>query len=345
MDKSSWTSKNILLSATVAGLTMAGLVAAAGPDDNGVEITNVSVAPIDLRAGVRFNPRTSLQTIPGTNNSPDAPFPAAPDIPIEGLSNPPALNSARVSLSPVTVARSGGFRLNKPKLEREFELARGRMVTNQLAARGIPGAILAAIDQVPRQNFVSRLSVVQAYDDKPLDIGFDRTIESPYVVASVAEQLNPKASDRVLEIGTGSGYQTAVVSLLVKEVYSIETHEILARRAQVELQRIGYTNNVFLRTGEIAQGWLEAAPFDAIILNGTPDQITGALKDQLKAGGRLIIPVGADSNLQVMQKTGDQLVIVATKPVRPAPVDANKVDLPFADRKSAAPLYMPPAQQ
>ncbi len=127
-----------------------------------------------------------------------------------------------------------------------MKTARERMISEQLVARGIANqAVLAAMRKVPR--LLPYEVATNAFEDKPVDIRYGRTVESPYVVASVAEQFNPnpKTSDRVLEIGTGSGYQTAVLSLVVKEVYSVETNAILARRAEVDLQSLGYTNNIF----------------------------------------------------------------------------------------------------
>jgi len=154
-------------------------------------------------------------------------------------------------------------------------------------------------------------------------------IESPYAVAAVADQLDPKSTDRILELGTGSGYQTAVLSLLVKEVYTIEHSKNFAERSRVNLQRLGYTNNVFVREGDLAQGWPEAAPFDAIVVNNSElDAFPDVALQQLKEGGRLILPVAKDGTLHSMRKFGSQIVNESSRPVRLPPAAANNVELP-----------------
>src|SRR6266496_4174151 len=153
-------------------------------------------------------------------------------------------------------------------------------------------------------------------------------IESPYAVAAVADQLDPKPTDRLLELGTGSGYQTAVLSLLVKEVYTIEDSKNFAERSRVNLHRLGYTNNVFVKEDDLAQGWPEAAPFDAIVVNSEFDAIPDVVLQQLKEGGRLIVPVAQDGNLHSMRKFGSQIVHESSRPVRLSPAPADNVELP-----------------
>jgi len=211
-----------------------------------------------------------------------------------------------------------------------FEAARGRMVTNQIAGpgRGIANPkILDAMMKVPRHNFVPAINLSEAYEDKPLDTGYGRLLESPYLVASVADQLDPKPTDRVLEIGTGPGYLAAVLSVLVQEVYTIDTNADLVHAVEVNLQRTGCTN-VFLRSAELAQGWPEAAPFDAIVVNDNPELIEAVLKNQLKEGGHIIFAGAPDGHLYSMRKSGSQFVHVTSRPVRLSPAAANNVELP-----------------
>src|SRR5439155_16922682 len=149
-----------------------------------------------------------------------------------------------------------------------------------------------AMAKVPREEFVSPDSRAMSYEDGPLPIGYDQTISQSYIVAFMTEQLPPKPSDRVLEIGTGSGYQAAVLAELVAEVYTIEIAEPLAKNAEATLQRLGY-KNVHVKAGDGYSGWLEHAPFDSIIVTCAPERVPQPLIDQLKEGGRMIIPVGA----------------------------------------------------
>ena len=212
--------------------------------------------------------------------------------------------------------------------EADDAAARKRMVKQQLAApeRGITNArVLAALGQVPRHEFVPVALRAQAYDDRPLPIGFEQTISQPFIVAFMTEQLDPKPTDKVLEIGTGSGYQAAVLAELVREVYSIEIVEPLARRAEADLKRLGYTN-VTVRAGDGYKGWVEAAPFDAIIVTCAPDHVPQPLVDQLKEGGRMIIPVGpaGEQELYVLRKKGDKIERRAVLPVRFVPMTGRK---------------------
>lgn len=157
--------------------------------------------------------------------------------------------------------------------------------------------VLKAMAGTLRHEFVPEEERLKAYEDHPLPIGFGQTISQPYIVAFMTEALDLKATDRVLEIGTGSGYQAAVLSQLVSEVYSIEIVKGLAERAAETLKRLGY-ENVKTKYGDGYQGWPDEAPFDALIVTCAPDKIPQALVDQLKEGARMIIPVGGEGDIQ-----------------------------------------------
>jgi protein-L-isoaspartate(D-aspartate) O-methyltransferase len=170
--------------------------------------------------------------------------------------------------------------------------ARATMVREQIAGRGIQDPrVLAALARVPRHELVPDALREYAYEDQPLPIGYDQTISQPFVVAYMTEQLRLRGDERVLEIGTGSGYQAAVLSLLAREVYSIELVKELGERARADLARLGYAN-VHVRVGDGYQGWPEQAPFDAIIVTAAPGHVPQPLIDQLAVGGRLVLPVG-----------------------------------------------------
>jgi protein-L-isoaspartate(D-aspartate) O-methyltransferase len=174
----------------------------------------------------------------------------------------------------------------------DFEALRRRMVEQQLKARGISdAAVLRAMQQIPREAFVPDEYRADAYKDGPLPIGAGQTISQPYIVALMTELLCLGPQDRVLEIGTGSGYQTAVLQLISSNVYSIERISSLAQQAESALNSIKCTS-VVIKTGDGSMGWAEEAPFDAIIVtSGAPD-IPESLKSQLADGGRLVIPAG-----------------------------------------------------
>lgn len=207
--------------------------------------------------------------------------------------------------------------------ESAFAAARARMVRDQIVARGIADAqVLRAMARVPRHEFIPLGARSQAYEDWPLPIGHGQTISQPYIVAFMTEVLDPEPGDRVLEIGTGSGYQAAVLSGLVAEVYSIEIVAPLARRAEADLKRLGY-GNVQVRAGDGHQGWPEAAPFDAIIVTCAPEQVPQALVDQLRVGGRMIIPVGEVHGVQelvLLRKKKQGIETQAVLPVRFVPM-------------------------
>jgi protein-L-isoaspartate(D-aspartate) O-methyltransferase len=182
------------------------------------------------------------------------------------------------------------------------------MVDTQLRARGIRDSrVLDAIAAVPRHRFVGPAEVELAYGDFPLDIGHSQTISQPYIVGYMSEALELEADDTVLEIGTGSGYQAAVLASLVREVYTIEIVPTLAERSARLLGELGYAN-VHVRSGDGYRGWPEHAPFDAIIVTAAPDHVPQPLVDQLSIGGRLVVPVGRwDQDLLVLTRTPDGL--------------------------------------
>jgi protein-L-isoaspartate(D-aspartate) O-methyltransferase len=207
----------------------------------------------------------------------------------------------------------------------DFAAQRQQMVQQQLVTRGITNArVLAAMTKVPREEFVSPDSRALSYEDGPLPIGHDQTISQPYIVAFMSEQLRPQPADRVLEVGTGSGYQAAVLAELVSDVYSIEIVEPLAKSAEATLQRLGY-KNIHLRVGDGYKGWPEAAPFDAIIVTCSPDKVPQSLVQQLKEGGRMVIPVGDRfaQQLYLLEKKNGQLKQSVTLPVRFVPMKSE----------------------
>jgi protein-L-isoaspartate(D-aspartate) O-methyltransferase len=176
--------------------------------------------------------------------------------------------------------------------EDDFEAVRAAMVREQIEARGIRDpAVLAAMRAVPRHELVPEAVRDHAYEDRPLPIGHRQTISQPYVVAAMTEALDLSPGERVLEIGTGSGYQAAVLSELSREVFSVEIVAPLAQRARADLARLGY-DNVRVRSGDGYRGWPEQAPFDAIVVTAAPDHVPKPLLEQLEVGGRLVIPVG-----------------------------------------------------
>jgi protein-L-isoaspartate(D-aspartate) O-methyltransferase len=195
------------------------------------------------------------------------------------------------------------------------------MVRAQIEARGICDArVLAAMRKVPRHLFVPTEEQVEAYIDYPLAIGHGQTISQPYVVAFMTEALELKPRDRVLEIGTGSGYQAAILAELVSKVYSIEIVEPLAKEAEARLRRMGYSN-VQVRAGDGYRGWPDAAPFDAIIVTAAPDHIPQPLVDQLREGGRMVLPLGLwDQELVRLRRTREGILRESLLPVRFVPM-------------------------
>jgi protein-L-isoaspartate(D-aspartate) O-methyltransferase len=201
--------------------------------------------------------------------------------------------------------------------------ARARMVAEQMAARGVADPrVLAALRQVERHLFVPEAARVDAYADRPLPIGQGQTISQPYMVAVMAELTAVQPGARVLEIGTGSGYQAAVLSLLAREVYTIEIVAPLAEEARERLALLGYAN-VTVRAGDGYQGWPDRAPFDAILLTAAPPAIPEPLLRQLAPGGRLVAPVGQEGDaqdLQVVERSPAGLARRTLFPVRFVPM-------------------------
>lgn len=183
---------------------------------------------------------------------------------------------------------------------RDFFLLRDIMVSDQLEARGIRDpAVLAAMRQVPREEFVPAELAGHAYDDNPLPIGEGQTISQPFMVAYMTEALEPARTDRVLEIGTGSGYAAAVLSQVVAEVHTVERIAELASTARERLNRLGYAN-ICVHVGDGSLGWPEHAPYDAIVVTAGAPQVPQPLLEQLAVGGRLVIPVGPHQRIQTL---------------------------------------------
>lgn len=181
-----------------------------------------------------------------------------------------------------------GTQMTDPNRQAE----RHAMVERQIMARGVSDpSVLQALRKVSRHQFVTESEQDYSYEDRPLPIGFGQTISQPYIVAFMTEALKLQPTDKVLEIGTGSGYQAAVLAEIASEVFTIEIVEPLAKRAGETLSQLGYTN-VHVRAGDGYQGWPSESPFNAIILTAAPDHIPQPLLDQLAIGGRLILPVG-----------------------------------------------------
>jgi len=189
-----------------------------------------------------------------------------------------------------------------------LQLQRERMVRAQLAERGICDVrVLDAMSRVPRHEFVPATLRQESYEDHPLPIGEGQTISQPYIVAAMLAHLALQDTDRVLEVGTGSGYVTALLSLLCAEVYSVERHAQLAALAENTLHRLGY-RNVKIRVGDGSLGWPEYAPFDAILVSAATPEMPPALFAQLREGGRMVVPVGPPSSqeLQLIRKIGGE---------------------------------------
>jgi protein-L-isoaspartate(D-aspartate) O-methyltransferase len=203
-----------------------------------------------------------------------------------------------------------------------FAVERQRMVETQLRARGIRDQrLLDAMARIPRHEFVEARYRDQAYEDHPLPIGASQTISQPYMVALMLELLQLDSSSKVLEIGTGSGYQTAVLSQVAGQVYSIERHAELARQAAETLSRLGLTN-VRVVTGDGSQGLAEYAPFEAIVVSAAAPRIPTALFEQLREGGRMIIPVGPPEaqELQLVRKQAGKALITVREGCRFVPL-------------------------
>ncbi len=202
-----------------------------------------------------------------------------------------------------------------------YRKKRLEMVETQIRRRGVKDKrVLAAMEKTPRHLFVPTNLLERAYSDEPLPIGKNQTISQPFIVAYMLSQLNLQPQDKVLEIGTGSGYQTAVLAELVRQVYSIEIHPELSTEAQIRLNQLGYSN-VHLRVGDGYRGWPEESPFDAIVVSAAPPEFPSDLAKQLKTGGRMVVPVGVDQQeLFVVIRHEDRLERIYKIPVRFVPM-------------------------
>jgi protein-L-isoaspartate(D-aspartate) O-methyltransferase len=222
-----------------------------------------------------------------------------------------------ISLSRVTI-----FSAEKSK-EDVYRLRREKMVADQIVARGVKGEkALWAMRAVPRHKFVSEDLINSAYEDRPLPIGLGQTISQPYIVALMTELLGVGEKDKVLEVGTGSGYQAAVLSGIVKEVYTIEIFEELGTSAGKRLENLGY-DNVKVKVADGYYGWPEEAPFDAIIVTCAATHIPPPLIAQLKDGGTMCIPVGSvfwTQNLMLVKKAEGKITAKSVLPVRFVPM-------------------------
>ena len=228
-------------------------------------------------------------------------------------------SSAFVAIATLsTLAALGG---DEPAKDKEKEkdnraAARNKMVQQHLVERGIKDKrVLDAFRTVPRHKFLPPDTQRMAYDDESIPIGEGQTITPPYDVAFMTEVLEPKETDKVYEVGTGSGYQSAILSQLVKDVYSIEIHAPLGKRAAEVHKELGY-KNIHTRIGDGYAGWPEAAPFDAIIVTCAPTKVPAPLIEQLKEGGRMVIPLGGqfDQRVHLMIKKDGKLVDKVLKP-------------------------------
>jgi protein-L-isoaspartate(D-aspartate) O-methyltransferase len=202
------------------------------------------------------------------------------------------------------------------------EIERDIAATRPAGKSELEPRVIQALARVPRHRFVPESLQGLAYQDTPLPIGNDQTISQPYIVALMTELADVDSSDIVLEVGTGSGYQAAVLAELAREVYTIEIIEPLGRRANDVLAALGYTN-VTVRIGDGYAGWADKAPFDAILVTAAPEVVPPALLDQLNPGGRLVIPVGAEDEVQTLRVLGKsptgEITTIDVLPVRFVP--------------------------
>lgn len=227
-----------------------------------------------------------------------------------------ALIMALLGSGPVACTALGEQR---PDGDRRGE--REQMVREQLQSRDIRDPrVLDAMRTVPRHLFVPEPQRRLAYGDHPLPIGYEQTISQPYIVAFMTQSLEVTPEHKVLEIGTGSGYQAAILGRLARSVYTIEIVEPLAERARATLNELGFTN-VHVRAGNGYLGWPEEAPFDRIMVTAAPEEIPPALVEQLKVGGRMAIPVGTrEQQLRILRRTASGLETLDTLPVRFVPM-------------------------
>ena len=210
---------------------------------------------------------------------------------------------------------------SSPGVADERKGERQRMVEEQIRARGVQnGAVLRAMRKVPRHRFVPSAVAHLAYRDHPLPIGLDQTISQPFIVAYMTEAAEISPKERVLEVGTGSGYQAAILGELAREVYTIEIIPELGERARKTLDELGY-KNVHVKIGNGYEGWAEHAPYDAIIVTAAPEEVPQALIDQLAVNGQMVIPVGTtNQEMMVIRRTRGGVIKRRTIPVRFVPM-------------------------
>jgi protein-L-isoaspartate(D-aspartate) O-methyltransferase len=237
----------------------------------------------------------------------------------------PAVRGVLAAVVLVGVAASGAIPVGgcaPAAQDRDPHAARRlQMVADQIAARGVTDErVLAAMRDVPRHLFVPLAMRSQAYEDHPLPIGHGQTISQPYIVAYMTEVLRLKPTSRVLEVGTGSGYQAAVLGKVAGQVYTVEILAPLAESAKKTLASLGFTN-VHVKVGDGFAGWPEHAPFDAVIVTAAPEEVPPPLIEQLAVGGRLVVPVGrVVQQLTLIEKTPKGLVTERKMPVRFVPL-------------------------
>ena len=221
---------------------------------------------------------------------------------------------------------TNGTKVSESSPKGDFKVMREKMVETQIKARGVKDPrVISALLKVERHRFVPGEYLNSAYADQPLPIGEGQTISQPYIVALMTELLELKGDEKVLEIGTGSGYQAAILAELAKEVYTVEIVESLASMAKNRLLEMGY-QNVKVKAGDGYLGWPEAAPFDAIIVTAAPDHIPKPLIEQLKEGGRMVLPVGTyTQELEKIVKRSGKLEKINVIPVLFVPMTGEGV--------------------
>jgi protein-L-isoaspartate(D-aspartate) O-methyltransferase len=240
--------------------------------------------------------------------------------------NPISTSGLRIAGIVLIVSVAYGFSGSEPKRYTEtWDEARKRMVDTQLISRDIRDMrLIDAMHKVPRHRFVPPAERLHAYIDSPLPIGYSQTISQPYIVAYMTQALEVRPTHRVLEIGTGSGYQAAVLAELAHQVYTIEIVAPLAQRARETLASLGY-RNIHVRTGNGYLGWEEHAPYDRILVTAAPEEVPPALVQQLKIGGLMAIPVGRFSQeLKILRRTPDGMETLRTVPVRFVPMTGDR---------------------
>lgn len=217
--------------------------------------------------------------------------------------------------------------LNSNTEDNPYKILRQRMVAEQIESRGVQKKnVLQALLTVPRHQFVPGNQTKHAYEDRPLPIGYGQTISQPYIVGYMTEIINPEPTQRILEIGTGSGYQAAILAEIVREVFTVEIISELGQSAAEHLKRLGY-KKINVKIADGYYGWPEKAPFDAIVVTAAAEYIPPPLIDQLKDGGKMIIPVGSPflvQTLMLVEKNKNKITTRSLMPVRFVPLRKDK---------------------